>query len=246
MVQKVNLVIQDIHVVGDKFINFANKHENVCVFSEFLLLLSNKIVCVTKVILGQGLSNEERSVIKLLSMHDGMLVDNDLEIEFASLRDTHKHNVSNILISDPVRLTNGNVFSAHLLINDDCIEMSDHTTGEHIQGMILIEAARQMTIAVTEKFFIRNLGQVGFTTDGMETEFIRYVFPIPCVMNYVVQSHRGIDNNNRFKVLIEFHQYDELCAKVVYEFSTFSNNLLKQVELDLAEERMQKSRQQNI
>ncbi|ETS33145.1 A-factor biosynthesis repeat protein [Photorhabdus khanii NC19] len=49
---------------------------------------------------------------------------------------------------------NKNLFSLPLLIDERCELMADHQTGQHIQGMILIEACRQTFIAVTEEFYM--------------------------------------------------------------------------------------------
>ncbi|WP_233420966.1 AfsA-related hotdog domain-containing protein [Xenorhabdus nematophila] len=65
---------------------------------------------------------------------------------------SHKRIPHNTIIGS-TRKENENSFSLPLLIDERCELMSDHQTGQHIQGMILIEACRQTFIAVTEEFF---------------------------------------------------------------------------------------------
>ena len=227
-------------LVGNRFNAFSN--ENAIITVNELLAVINDIANqqhireTIRVIVGQGVSDAD------LQLLDSLLIEHQLAelvmIESAQGKRaasclSHKHHSYNTLISDPEQLQDKR-FMSYLMIDDACAEMSDHVTGQHIQGMVLVEAARQMTIAVTEKFFIADSHLVGFTTDKLETVFQRYVFPVPCLMDYEIKAHRSLGNNARFNVVVGFYQNDQLCTEVKYQFSTFDRAFLKQKESQLA------------
>jgi hypothetical protein len=60
------------------------------------------------------------------------------------------------MLSLPRRVSES-CFEADVLVDDAGEHMSDHVSGQHLPGMVLIEAARQMILAVTEEFFSESL-----------------------------------------------------------------------------------------
>ncbi len=79
---------------------------------------------------------------------------------------------------------NENLFSLPLLIDERCELMTDHQTGQHIQGMILVEACRQTFIAVTEEFYMSDkVGQSYYVINDMNIKFSNFLFPLPAVIN---------------------------------------------------------------
>src|SRR5207248_782480 len=99
----------------------------------------------------------------------------------ASQETTHKHFTRNIAISTPTRVTDDS-FSAQLLLDEGNDILTDHLTGEHIQGVALVEAARQMWTAVTEMFLRQGDEQVRLVLDQLSAKFTKYVFPLPTEM----------------------------------------------------------------
>src|SRR6056297_3072091 len=65
---------------------------------------------------------------------------------------SHKRETCNTLISRPERLDEDH-YTLDICIDQDCELMGDHQSGQHVQGMILVEAARQAFLAVTETYF---------------------------------------------------------------------------------------------
>ncbi|MBD2810814.1 hypothetical protein ID853_07945 [Xenorhabdus sp. Vera] len=83
-------------------------------------------------------------------------------------RITHKHKRKNVLISKTIK-TGDTSYQCHLLIDDDCAEMADHVTGQHIQGMVLLEACRQMINSVSERFLIKTGRNKSFVLHTMNS-----------------------------------------------------------------------------
>ncbi len=146
-----------IYIVGDKFEHFS-KHEGVYTFTSFINLLSDsekKFKC-DFLVLGQGLDIEEKNILKALVKHAEIGCIQEPIEPLASTTISHKHQVKNIMISEPFYIESKNSYKSCLVLNDDCAEMSDHVTGQHIQGMVLTEAARQMMLAVAEKYILKD------------------------------------------------------------------------------------------
>src|SRR5690606_3616757 len=147
-----------IILVGDKFDHFGAQEGAVTV-SKLANLLDRPRVdkaLPSRVLLGQGVSEAWLTYLK------GRAEAHNLDIEFIGERSVnertgrrfaHKHQRKNILVTDPVQ-SGINRYECHLTVDDDCEIMSDHTTGHHIQGMLLVEAARQAFLAVTEWYLL--------------------------------------------------------------------------------------------
>ena len=104
-------------------------------------------------IIGQGLSlSEYHQVLDVCAKQNIELLDIVNYSNSASLITTHKHNHENVLISKPNKLEE-NIYLSELIVFQNNELIIDHQTGLHVQGMVLIEAIRQMFIAVVEKFF---------------------------------------------------------------------------------------------
>lgn len=232
-------------VVGNKFRNLT-RHPNTLTYDQLELALqkmieTNPLDATYMVSLGQGLSDEQSDKLKRLVKSNQVLTKHirlkeNTAIERSSKNFTHKHAEENILISDPFKIEK-NEYAAYLMINDECAEMSDHVTGQHLQGMLLVEAARQLTLAVTEKYFIEESQRknVGFVTDKLEVNFKHYAFPIETFMQYTIDRVRGVNSINRsYQVTIQFIQSHRIVAEVKYGFSTFNKNFLYEKENEAA------------
>jgi hypothetical protein len=226
-----------IYIVGNRLIEFA-KNPGVYTVDKFLSLVeaerNAKPKAIYEIHFGQGLSDGERECIYKAVENSGVyehfICNHQLSyLKRANSSLTHKHHDANTMISEPVRITDS-LYESYLMLDERCAEMSDHLTGEHIQGAVLMEAARQMTLAVTEKFFIdsKDYGKVSFVSNSVETKFLSYAFPIDIKIEYKIVKHRGmIKNNNQFKVQIRFFQCEREVTQVTYTFSTLDKCYIK-------------------
>lgn len=234
-----------ICLVGDKLINFRKNH-NVMIFSEFIKYLKEISNLRIKnqnliVVIGQGISDRNISLIEKivsdLSLEDYVDIRKPFNKNTRSNNDlVHKRRIENNMISTP-ELIGKEMYQSYLMLDDQCDEMNDHLTGQHLQGMILIESARQMTLAVTEKFYIKEINKenVAFITNSLYTNFIGYVFPCGVQMIYkILENRKGNDLNAKYKVLIQFLQNEEIKTEVIYEFSTMEKKFLYEKEEAMA------------
>lgn len=238
-----NKQVKKVVVIGDKLNDFSS-HKNAIRMSDLENLVSSSLATQPEkkyaIYLGQGVNEERLKNLHAYIVRTGLT--DTFQLHFPSSYQksdgclTHKKKSQNIMISEPT--LNGETYESHLVLDDDCAEMSDHITGQHIQGMVLVEAARQMVIAVTEKFFINKdiNSKVSFVTHSMDTKFHEFVFPLAISIKYkILEMRRAYKNNLSSKVLISFIQNDVVSAEVIFHFSALDAKFLVEKESNLAD-----------
>ncbi|MEI8663641.1 AfsA-related hotdog domain-containing protein [Xenorhabdus bovienii] len=234
-------------VVGKKFTVFAEKNENVLTVNEFeRFVWTGKINKVGKIILGQGVQLDDISrtidIIRQNYPNKIREIINLNDIYYQNNRDhqkqVHKCRKENILITSPQKKGNDN-YHARLILQDSSELLCDHQTGQHIQGMILIEAARQAIIATTEKYFFRevgiNIAEKYFTLTSLNVIFLSFVFPLPVAVSLRVLSLE-ITKYGKLtcECYITFKQNKTKAAEICFIFSVYDFNYITEVENKLA------------
>jgi hypothetical protein len=232
-----------ICIVGDRFESFAHA-SGAMTLTEFKSWIQSSPVGDFNLIIGQGLSRLEKLELKALIVQD----QSELACHFTlnqlllpTTRDlTHKHLDENIAISEPKQILSNPaddpVYEAWLTIDDACDEMHDHVTGEHIQGSLIAEAARQMVIAVAEKYYrVTPLAKVSFVTHSVSLNYSDYLFPTPVMISLQMLSLRkGLGGNFRATFKIEFIQDEAVRAICEFQFSVLESKVLNAQEKSLA------------
>jgi len=154
---------------------------------------------------------------------------------------THKHRLHNAIISHPERLGDDH-FQAALLLDERSELMNDHQTGQHIQGMILIEAARQMFLAVTEEYFIGEQASEPyyFVINQMSVNFTGFVFPVEAILDYQINS-KDVSNPSRlrFDVTTSIVQGGISATEISFQFTAYYAANIKKKENQQAEKLLQ-------
>jgi len=239
--------IKKLWVVGDKLKEFS-RHESVITISELEKIITCNKTCHQAsryiIYLGQGVAIQR---IKNLTNHvkaDGLTHLFEIQIPNSFCKSssqlTHKIKSKNIMISEPEKINNDQ-YQCLLFLEDECAEMSDHITGQHIQGMVLIEAARQMVIAVTKKYhFDYENKAVKFVTHKIDSEHHHFIFPLPVVLSYQIVNMKNYKNNNLSSIArISFIQNGMTGADITFKFSTISSEYITEKESLLAEQCIQ-------
>lgn len=237
---------QIIFVVGDKFFQFSHG-KNVLTVSQLrgLLTVSGMLMFdhnLIEIHPGQGLSDED--LLGILSMaadcpHADRFDLSALErmSRRAPASHSHKRKSENTLISMPRQIAERE-FLLDLLIDENCELMRDHQTGQHLQGMILLEAARQSFLAVTEAFFLpADATKFYFVINEMVARYQRFAFPLPAVIRYRLREHDGANPlRQRFLADISVEQCGDCVASFVTDFTTFEDARISAREAKLAAE----------
>ncbi|MDO5704277.1 MAG: AfsA-related hotdog domain-containing protein [Paracoccus sp. (in: a-proteobacteria)] len=229
-------------VVADKFVDFAVNARTITLRHLFALfeLPAHLLPDRARLELGQGVSDDDCQ--KIISTVDGCKI-LSARWDIDALRDrparagsdlSHKRKPRNTLICPPHQVQEG-VFHLDLRIDQDCELMDDHQTGQHVQGMILVEAARQAFLAVTEQFFLTGFNHKSyFVITSMNTEFMGFVFPLAAHMEYRIISQDINERRQRFEVEIDLIQGQGIKARTTCAFTVYPDQVISEKEAMLA------------
>jgi len=238
-----------IFVVGNKFHAFG-KHEAVKTIGEIKDMVRansfKELPSDSRLIAGLGVREAE-----LQALHDQgswSLAEHGIDMTPALQRrprasrlQTHKHHLRNAIISHPERLSEDH-YQAEILLDERSELMNDHQTGQHVQGMVLVEAARQMFLAVTEEYFIgaHQNEPYYFVINQMAVRFTGFVFPVTAILDYRIKS-KDISNpaRLRFDVAIAVVQGGLSVTEISFQFAAYYAANIKQKENQQAERLLQ-------
>lgn len=133
--------MEKLIVVGEKFTDFARRHENVLTVNEFeRFVWSGELAGVDKIVIGQGYSSTTSPAPSALFVSTIRIKSARSSICRISIIKTTEIisgwyiNVkANILITSPEKRDEDN-YCARLILQDASELLCDHQTGQHIQG----------------------------------------------------------------------------------------------------------------
>lgn len=244
-----------VFVVGNKFREFGS-NDGVLTIGELEELVHGRkldaLPANARLVAGQGLREAE-----VLKMHE-VLADFDAgvpEVGPISTRAvragrllTHKYQLQNSIISAPDQVSE-DLYEAALLLDERSELMSDHQTGQHIQGMVLIEAARQMFLAVTEQYFIgyEEQNRYYFVINSVDVAFTGFVFPVEATLRYEILEKK-VDNRARmfFRTEVSVIQADKCVTQVRFDFTAFLAEKIELKEREQAVAVLQRLRESKV
>ncbi|MDX6361429.1 MAG: hypothetical protein QOC85_432 [Streptomyces sp.] len=183
---------------------------------------------------GQGIGDHEAEYLRrLLARHDftGARLHQLPVLPFAGRAETHKTRAENVLIAD-LRESGDGTYTAALRVNDSNEMILDHGNGDHVSGMVLMEAARQMGLAVAERYFIP-AGEPSrrFTIHDWNVQFRRFLVPLHAeLVLKMFPPVRTRSGTLRFQIHCEIVQAGECSAVHEISFSAFPADSLKRLE----------------
>ncbi|MGS2716721.1 AfsA-related hotdog domain-containing protein [Eionea flava] len=238
------MLYKNLLVVSDKFKNFAFNKDVITLSDLYDLINAENLIYnkrqKTTLILGQGINSENIELlltsIKQSKNHQyfdiNLLQTNHKK---ASKKLTHKHSAENILISEPSR-NSELTFTSHLLIDEQCDMMSDHQTGLHVQGMLLVEAARQLYLAIMEKFILPSYEKsLYFVFNDLKVNYNRFNFPLPSeIKAEIINSGESKGKNKNYKMNVNIVQCETVCVSMLLEGTMMSSKLVSNMETKLS------------
>lgn len=232
-------------IIGNRLTAFA-KNQHIMTYDGFCYLLTVESQLFNSknrylVRMGQGLSDDQ-----LISIQDkinrldlshrvviSLIVDN---LNRASDKLSHKRHVKNTMISTPTKLADSS-YKSYLMLDENCAEMSDHITGQHIQGMVLLEAARQMVNAVSEEYLIakNTSSSKGFVLNKLCSSFHSYVFPLEVELHLSLSKIRhGLNGDFNAVASIVIQQQQQMKMTIDLDFSVLDKASLSLIEDSMA------------
>jgi hypothetical protein len=236
--------MQKMMIVGDRFSAFALDKEAVLTISEFSSLVwAGGVTSEALVTLGQGVDYD-----RLMGIADLSKRRHGIEIAFSNLeilvdqRDTehcskvHKHRRENVMVSRPVA-RDENTYTAWLMVQDEGELLNDHMTGQHVQGIVLTEAGRQMLLVTSEYFLLDEeaKGKSYFVLNTLSSTYSRFAFPLPTQIEFrILSMSRKKGLSLRAASETNFYQDRELVATVQSEFVAYPASYIGAKEAELA------------
>lgn len=226
-------------VVGDRFSQFGAL-EGAITVSRIAAMLDGQAPASqipNRLLIGQGVSDSWREYLRNRAAARGLPIE-FVEVPGLGMRTgrnfAHKHRRHNILITDPHQVALQR-YHCHLVVDDECELMSDHTTGCHLQGMLLIEAARQSFLAVTEWFLIDGTQKHYFVINRLDITYHRFAFPVSTEIDITLADlDRSRADRIAANAVIRFLQHGECVAEVKVSYTAILEQRLLQREEEMA------------
>lgn len=220
------------YVIGDMF-NINDSVENLFTESDIVNLIDSNIDLLPKdLFVGQGIELEG---IQVLSKKISNFSDKKIHVpiwlhEKEEKNIVHKHQKSNVLISKP-KLVDNETYKNYVCMGNSNLVL-DHTTGLHMQAMVLTEAARQTSISVMERWIYGREGAVGVKPilNAMNCKYYKYILPLAIELRS--KETKIIKTKNKLDLifLCEMYQDAELVAEFELDITSCPGERIKRVE----------------
>jgi hypothetical protein len=230
---------RDVVVVADRFARFA-RGDRVFTLSGLLALLAtggpDAPGCHWVVHLGQGIDPADGDLLETACEKSGetvRLADPEaFRRPLAGPETVHKDRPENVLLAG-VHSPSPERCRAELRIHRDNELVLDHHTGEHVQGIVIIEAMRQICIAQFETAIRPGLPPAAYAGvwKRIDMSFEDFLFPLPAtVESVIVESDVARATNLKFRATTAVRQQDRTVATAVIEYSMIAQGRIDTLE----------------
>ncbi|MDQ7809176.1 AfsA-related hotdog domain-containing protein [Amycolatopsis sp. A133] len=230
---------RDVVVVADRFAQFA-RGDRVLTLSGLLGLLDSGGLrasgCHWVVHFGQGIDATDGDLLEAAcdkSEGTVRLADPD---SFRRPPEhpvvVHKDRPENVLLAG-VHSPLPTHCRAELRIHRDNELVLDHHTGEHVQGIVIIEAMRQICIAQFETAIRPGLPPAAYAGvwKRIDLSFEDFLFPLPAtVESLIVESDLGRETNLKFRATTAVRQQGRTVATAGIEYSMIAQGRVDTLE----------------
>jgi hypothetical protein len=225
-------------VVADRFAPFADG-ERVLTISDLLMRVSMEPSSEPRrpwtVHVGQGIESADWRVLESACQDNAAA---RMAVREAPLGArlapavVHKLRPENVLLADVRHLTTG-YSAAELRIHCDNELIIDHRTGEHVQGMVIVEAMRQICIAQFETDYRRDLPAFEYAGvwKRINLSFQDFLFALPAtVAADVTFADLSRPTNLKFRVRTSICQNGSEVASAEIEYSMIKQERFANLE----------------
>ncbi|GAA2347182.1 AfsA-related hotdog domain-containing protein [Streptomyces kunmingensis] len=234
---------QPLLLVGDRFAGFTVQ-DTVRTVTQLIEDLHQGVYSdggePIRIRAGQGVTLEDYEAIWdefVLRGLSGRLDFPYAEPALAGRGEAHKHCETNTLIAN-LRRDDDTTFAADLRLHNDNEILLDHQTGEHVQGMVAVEAARQMFLAVSERFFASHHPQrrYYYVIESMHTDFENFLFPLDASIEYrITRADTADPARLAFTADVSILQAGRRSSVTAVAFTAFEAHVLQAKEHRRAE-----------
>lgn len=215
-------------VVADRFARFA-RGDRVFTMSGLLTFMTSGGPdvegCHWIVHPGQGIDGTDRDLLEAAADKTGGVVGLVDPAAFGPVpvapEVVHKHRQENVLLAG-VHSPEATLCQAGLRIHRDNELVLDHHTGEHVQGIVIIEAMRQICIAQFETAVRPSLTSSGYAGvwKRIDLSFEDFLFPLPAtVESRIEESDLGRDHHLKFRATAAVRQHGRTVATAGIDYA---------------------------
>lgn len=219
-----------LYVVGNRFAEIADG-DAIVSFDDALERCRSGRIDASRISLQQGVSERQNQMLQaaLAGNEHVRLVSYFDEYRRCNGELTHKAKPENTLISDPQTVADDNSYAGILMIDDACAELSDHVTGKHVQFMVLIEAARQMGNAVTQKF--HSTTEKIYLAEEIRVGFATFVYPFEARIDCrVTRRDLRATGDGKMALEIGFVQLGKIACQLSLAFTVLDRKFVTSLE----------------
>jgi A-factor biosynthesis hotdog protein len=144
----------------------------------------------------------------------------------------HKDRPENVLLAGLHRPSAARC-RADLRIHRDNELILDHHTGEHVQGIVIIEAMRQICIAQFETAVRPGLAPAAYAGvwQRIDLSFQDFLFPLPATVESLIEeSDLGRETHLKFRATTAVRQQGRAVATAVIEYSMIARRRIDALE----------------
>lgn len=144
----------------------------------------------------------------------------------------HKERPENVLLAG-VRSPTAQLCVADLRIHRDNELILDHHTGEHVQGIVIVEAMRQICIAQFETAVRPGLGGIAYAGvwKRIDLSFQDFLFPLPATVESLIEeSDLGRETHLKFRATTAVRQDGRTVATAGIEYSMIGQSRIDALE----------------
>ena len=231
-------------LVGDQFAGMAAV-PGVHTLSEFIGDLHRGAPVPRSIILGQGVQGYELEYLHAAlesrgtDPHEIMRPASNTQRVPRHL--VHKHREQNVLLAD-LHQADDQQFRAGLRLHGENELLLDHQTGQHVQGLVITEAMRQLFIAVFE---LKHGAQYPdrryyMVWNSISLSFNSFLYQLPAELTCKILEQDIEDPAKMvFRVAMHIDQLGNDAAHAEIEFAAVEDNRVKRSEMRRAASRVE-------
>lgn len=229
--------LANLILVSERFVGFVNRTDTSTVHRFIAAVRRGEYddIATLRLLPGQGIDDDDLTEIRRTLRERGLLDRVLLHPGAAQpepARLVHKEDNDNVMIAG-LCVTGDGGYEATLRLTDRNELLLDHVAGRHVPGMVLIEASRQMILAVTERYILPTLPakQWGFLLCGLNTTFERYAFPVDAGIRLELEELPGCTPKRpMFEVVVTIRQAGQVVTECRAEYRLHDSRVLARQE----------------
>jgi hypothetical protein len=224
-----------VFIVGDSFVRFA-EHDNVMTVNQLLHAFTEGCMelHLLQLLPGLGLDASDCEAVQKTLRRAGASAETVSRFERAgaALALTHKHDSAHVMIGT-VEPKGEAEYRSEMIVSRLEDRLSDHVTGQHVGGMLLVEAARQIAIAAVElEYGEGGRKRWGMAWSGMRVSFSAYLFPLPTTL--IVRCREDAvktkPNHRAITMAVTVEQADRSVCEIEMEVTLMDARVLAKIE----------------